>query len=108
MAQDKKYAVRIVRRDGKGRYIQWCNDNWYETTLSGVPKFTQKEAYQIVNQMKKHYAYKFDIIREDGKVEHMNTLWRARHRIEKDGTPPKRKTIFKMVMNTKPMFKTLK
>jgi len=92
---NKRYAVKIICRDNIDRYVAWCNECWYGTTRLPTPRFTHMEALKIVNQMKNHYRYILDVVSETGEVEHFNHLWSARHNREL----PKRKTIFKMVMN---------
>jgi DNA-directed RNA polymerase subunit H (RpoH/RPB5) len=60
-----KYTVRTNR---SGRYIQFCDDCWYDTTSFPLHKFTMEEAEKITEQMKHHYSYDLDIIDENDTV----------------------------------------
>ena len=51
----KRYSVRVNRRDGSHKYIQWCDKCWYGTTINSEPKFDYPEAKRICEQMKNHY-----------------------------------------------------
>ena len=64
-----KYAV-LAKQSGKkdGRYIQFCDDCWYDGVPYPLYKFTLEEARRIAGQMKNHYRYIIEIIGEDGVV----------------------------------------
>ena len=64
-----KYAV-LAKQSGKkdGRYIQFCDDCWYDGVPYPLYKFTLEEARRIAGQMKNHYRYVIEIIGEDGVV----------------------------------------
>ena len=64
-----KYAV-LAKQNGKkdGRYIQFCDDCWYDGVPYPLYKFTLEEARRIAGQMKNHYRYVIEIIGEDGVV----------------------------------------
>jgi len=103
---NKKYALKLLFKGGTEKYVLWCDEHWYDVTVDPTPRFTQAEVYKMANMMKDHYVYKMDVISETGAVDHLNFLWRARHKIARDDTPPQRKSIYKMVLK-KPMFKPL-
>lgn len=48
------YAIKINKT---GRYLLWCDDNWYETSSYASYRFTQEQADIIRKQLKKHYVY---------------------------------------------------
>ena len=64
-----KYAV-LAKQSGKkdGRYIQFCDDCWYDGVPYPLYKFTLEEERRIAGQMKNHYRYVIEIIGEDGVV----------------------------------------
>ena len=64
-----KYAV-LAKQSGKkdGRYIQFCDDCWYDGVPYPLYKFTLEEARRIAGQMKNHHRYVIEIIGEDGVV----------------------------------------
>ena len=64
-----KYAVLAKQNEKKdGRYIQFCDDCWYDGVPYPLYKFTLEEAHRIAGQMKNHYCYVIEIIGEDGVV----------------------------------------
>ena len=64
-----KYTVLAKQNENKdGRYIQFCNDCWYDGFPYPLYMFTLEEAHRIAEQMKKHYCYVIEIIGEDGVV----------------------------------------
>ena len=64
-----KYAVLAKQNEKKdGRYIQFCDDCWYDGVPYPLYKFTLEEARRIAGQMKNHYRYVIEIIGEDGVV----------------------------------------
>ena len=80
---DKLYAVRIDRQgrfdvSEKGKYIAWCDDNWYGTTKDPTPTFTYKRAREIADQMDKHYVYNLSMIDENGVIDPINHLRKNR------------------------------
>lgn len=48
------YSVQIK---ATGRYVKYCDDNWYETSSTPWNNFTKEEAEKIAHQMRKHYVY---------------------------------------------------
>lgn len=64
-----KYTVLAKQNEKKdGRYVQFCNDCWYDGFPYPLYIFTLEEAHRIAEQMKKHYCYVIEIIGEDGVV----------------------------------------
>lgn len=64
-----KYTVLAKQNEKKdGRYVQFCNDCWYDGLPYPLYMFTLEEAHRIAEQMKKHYCYVIEIIGEDGVV----------------------------------------
>ena len=64
-----KYAVLAKQNENTdGRYIQFCDDCWYDGVSYPLYKFTLEEAIRIAGQMKNHYCYVIEIIGEDGVV----------------------------------------
>ena len=64
-----KYAVLAKQNEKKdGRYIQFCDDCWYDGVSYPLYKFTLEEAIRIAGHMKNHYCYVIEIIGEDGVV----------------------------------------
>ena len=64
-----KYAVLAKQNENTdGRYIQFCDDCWYDGVSYPLYKFTLEEARRIAGQMKNHYRYVIEIIGEDGVV----------------------------------------
>lgn len=64
-----KYTVLAKQNEKKdGRYVQFCNDCWYDGFPYPLYMFTLEEAHRIAEQMKKHYCYVIEIIGEDGVV----------------------------------------
>lgn len=64
-----KYTVLAKQNEKKdGRYVQFCNDCWYDGLPYPLYMFTLEEAHRIAVQMKKHYCYVIEIIGEDGVV----------------------------------------
>lgn len=100
------YALKVLFKGGTEKYVLWCDEHWYDVTGDPTPRFSQVEVYRIANMMKEHYVYKMDVISEKGHVDHLNFLWRARHRVPRDNMPPQRKSIYNMVVK-RPMFKPL-
>ena len=49
-----KYAVRV--RDG--RWLNYCDECWYETIEFPKYQYTKEEAMAIAKQMQNHYVYK--------------------------------------------------
>lgn len=64
------YAVKV---NGTGRFIKWCNKNWFETDETPMYIFSKKEAEDVINQLKKHYIFKASIVSQDGIEEDMST-----------------------------------
>ena len=93
------YAVKIVKT---GRYINWFNAQWYDTTANDTPKFTYDEAKKVTEQMKNHYCYDMDIVGEDGSIEnvcHLKSLRRAKaikRAMQKQAEQPATKSLFKV------------
>ncbi len=96
----KRYSVRVNRKDGSHKYIQWCDECWYETTVISEPKFSYPEAKRICEQMKNHYQYSLTIICEDGTTEEVRHLSSARKLLEKftASDAPVKKSLFKLNM----------
>jgi len=51
---EKVYPIRINKT---GRYVKYCDDNWYETSSEPTMKYTEERCNQIVKQLKNHYVY---------------------------------------------------
>lgn len=64
-----KYAVlaRQNERNG-GRYVNFCDDRWYDASPYPIYKFTMDEAHRIAEQMRNHYCYVFEIIDQNNVV----------------------------------------
>lgn len=69
------YSVKIKNT---GRYIQWCDDSWYETCSFENRKFTREEAVEVARKLVNHYVYAvtisdgnetFDLPEEKKKAE---------------------------------------
>lgn len=71
-----KYAVLARQNERKdGRYIQFCDDRWYDAVPWPLHKFTMDEAHRIAEQMKNHYCYVIEIIDQNNVVvEKINWL----------------------------------
>lgn len=62
------YAIKILKT---GRYVMWCDRNWYGTTDSPMPRFPKEEAHKIADMIQDHYVYDMDIIASDGTSENV-------------------------------------
>lgn len=61
------YAIIIPGK--KERYINWCDEHWYETTREKRFIFTKEECERIYNQMLDHYVLNLIFEGEDGTRE---------------------------------------
>ena len=50
----EKYPVRLKKT---GRYIKWCDDSWYETSLTPWTTFSLEEAQKVVERLERHYVF---------------------------------------------------
>lgn len=51
-------------------YIKWADNLWYETTKTPTYIFKDRaEAMQVIEQMGKHYQYRFTLSYDDGTAE---------------------------------------
>lgn len=55
------YSIQIK---ATGRYVKYCDDNWYETSSERWGLFSKEEAEAIAHKMRKHYVY--TVIISDG------------------------------------------
>lgn len=71
-----KYAVLARQNERKGgRYVQFCDDRWYDGVPWPLYRFTMDEAHRIAEQMKNHYCYVIEIIDQNNVVvEKINWL----------------------------------
>ena len=56
------YSVKIK---ATGKYVKYCDDNWYETSKEPWHMYTKEEAENLAKQMRKHYVY--EVIISDGE-----------------------------------------
>ena len=56
--------------------IKWVDNHWYETTKTPIYMYKDREeALSVINQMAKHYRYKFTIVYDDNTPsEFISTL----------------------------------
>lgn len=46
-----------IKNKKTGRYIKYCDDNWYETSGIELRLFTKDEAEKIAKKLRHHYVY---------------------------------------------------
>lgn len=62
-----------IKNNKTGRYIKYCDDNWYETSGVELRLFTKDEADKIVRKLRHHYVY--DVLVSNGtETREMNAL----------------------------------
>lgn len=61
------YAIIIPGK--KERYVNWCDERWYETTKEKRFIFTKEECERIYGQMLNHYVLSLIFEGEDGTRE---------------------------------------
>lgn len=90
------FAVKIIK---SGRYIQYCDNCWYETFgAEPLYTFTLERAHEIVNQMKNHYVYQMSIEGEDGSVENINFLSKGNPMTQTAEQPVAKKSLRKITV----------
>jgi 6-phosphogluconolactonase (cycloisomerase 2 family) len=65
------YTVKACKTN---RFVVWCSETWYEASKEEKFIYTKEQTQEVIRQMRKHYQYVFDVIGEDGSVEHIDTL----------------------------------
>lgn len=55
-----------IKINKSGRYISYCDDNWYETVPYPICRFSEYEALKVIEQMKRHYVYQLTVCDESG------------------------------------------
>lgn len=65
-----------IKLDTSDFYIKWADNHWYETTKTPIYMYKDREeALSVINQMAKHYRYKFTIVYDDNTPsEFISTL----------------------------------
>lgn len=49
-----------------GRYIDWCDEHWYETVARKKLQYTLEQAMKVIQQMVNHFNYHVILVSEDG------------------------------------------
>lgn len=63
---EERYYIRDNRT---GKFIDWCNDRWYGTTVEPVTSFTAEEVMAAKEMLDGHYVYDITVVRESDSLE---------------------------------------
>lgn len=60
-----------IKLQSCNRYIQWCDDKWYETVDGKCCLFeTLEKAMAVIKQLEKHYVYHVTLVTPEGQVDY--------------------------------------
>lgn len=81
------FAVKVIVNKTKfpnavDKYIVWCDDCWYETSVEPSYTFTEDKAKEIVKKLEKHYVYQSAIVDEKGNETKFDCIAEIKERLK--------------------------
>ena len=60
-----------IKLQSCNRYVQWCDNKWYETAEDRVLPFSSwKEALEAIQQLVDHYVFHVTLVSSEGQVDY--------------------------------------